>query len=136
MAASGGGPRGAGKNSAEVGPVVRSLGRAPGPAHKFALANHFNDLTALLRNFLRPWFCFADPVAQPDPELAENVLRRDRCDGIRVIDPPAKRTWADGLPFPSPFLVFSMACGAIPESLQLPMRSSGRADSTRTGDLP
>jgi hypothetical protein len=117
MAASGGGPRCAGENGAEVGPVVRSLGTAPGPAHKFTRPNHFNGLPALLRNFLRPWFCVADPAAEPGPDLAENVSRGDRCDGIRVIDPPAKTTWPDGLPFPSPFLVFSMACGAIPESL-------------------
>jgi hypothetical protein len=64
MAASGGGPRGAGESGAEVGPVIRPSG-ARRPARKFTRANHFNGLPALLRNFLRPWFCFADPAPSP-----------------------------------------------------------------------
>ena len=101
--------------------------RVPGrtaPAHKFTRPNDFKDLPALSRSLATPkeWgsassASSANRRSDLAPGRALGCARPKTFGaGARGIDPAANIARADGLPSPSPFRAFPIACGAIPKS--------------------
>ena len=121
MAASGGGPRGAGESGAEIGPVIRSLGCPPARAQVYAHQS-FQWLTCAFAQLFASLVLLRRPGPQPGPDLAENVSRRDRCDGIRVIDLPTKGPQPTTCHLRVHFEFFQWLAAPFPSHSQLPTR--------------